>query len=442
MNKAIKLISAVLFPLMLFVFSCGKTKTVESKVVTITFWHSFVSATVPALNDLIAKFESEHPDIRIKAQYVPTGDALVQKLITAIQSKSAPDISWIHSDFLDKLVEADAIYKMDHFIKGNDSLSQSDFNDIFPQLLNAAKWRDTLYAMPMEATTLALYYNKDLFIKAGLNPNHPPENWDELKEYAKKLTVDKNGDGKTDQYGFYIPAFPASGPLSIWMVLQWVPYLWQAGGSEINKEQTEVLFNSDAGVKALTLWKDIFSELNLKNLSLSHDMGFASKTVAMIMDGPWDLPQFRQVKDLNFAVASLPMGPAKKATYLAGEHLVIFKLSSHPEKAWEFVKWVIKPEVQAFFSEKSGYLPIRKSTLSLRSYQDFLSRDSAMKAFVDQIQIGQARATIDYHRIEINQNIASAVEQSVMGALSPKTSLDLAAAASNRLLLSAQALHK
>ncbi|MEO8399311.1 MAG: extracellular solute-binding protein, partial [Ignavibacteriaceae bacterium] len=63
----------------------------------IIFWHSFVSSTIPAVNKLITRFEKEHPNIKITAQYIPTGDALVQKLITSIQSNTAPDISWIHA---------------------------------------------------------------------------------------------------------------------------------------------------------------------------------------------------------------------------------------------------------------------------------------------------------------------------------------------------------
>ncbi len=97
-------------------FACsGKTEDPHGTV-TVKFWHSFVASTAPALNLLIRTFEEEHPGIKVNAQYIPAGDALVQKLVTAIHSNTAPDISWIHSDFLDKLVEADAIYPMDHFL--------------------------------------------------------------------------------------------------------------------------------------------------------------------------------------------------------------------------------------------------------------------------------------------------------------------------------------
>jgi len=429
-----KKILAALIVLILIFNGCGDNSKDNSGVITINFWHSFVSRTIPALNNLIAKYEKEHPGIHINAQYVPSGDPLVQKLVTAIQSNTAPDVSWIHSDFLNKLVEADAIYKMDHFISGKNGLSKEEMDDIFPQSLQSAKWRDTLYAMPMEATTLALIYNKTKFKEAGIDPDKPPQNWDELYDYAMKLTKDKNGDGKTDQYGFYIPAFPASGPLSIWMVLQWTPFLWQAGGEEINTGQTAVLFNSDAGVQALSYWKKIFNMENFKNFTLTHDLGFISNTIAMIMDGPWDLPEFREIKNFEWGVTYLPAGPVKRATYMAGEHLAIFKQSMHPDETWAFVKWILEPENQAMFSEESGYLPVRKSVLDLPGYKKYLDGDPAMKAFVDQIAISQARAPIDFFRVEINQNIAEAVENAILGNVGSGAALNEAAEKSNRLL--------
>jgi ABC-type glycerol-3-phosphate transport system substrate-binding protein len=136
--------------LMAFCSSCGQKNDQTENKATVTFWHSFVASTIPSLEELIKKFEDEHPDIQIKAQYAPTGDALVQKLITAIQSQTAPDISWIHADFLDKLVEARAIYRMKEFIQGPNGLTAEELNDIFPPLLQAASWRDTLYALPFE----------------------------------------------------------------------------------------------------------------------------------------------------------------------------------------------------------------------------------------------------------------------------------------------------
>jgi len=412
-----------------------QTDTIE-EIVSIVFWHSFVASSLPALNNLIEDFHAEYPNIRIKAQYVPTGDALIQKLITAIQSGTTPDISWVHSDFLDKLVTADAIYPMDHFIKDPDGLSAEIMEDIYSHLLCSGSYKGTLYTLPMEATTLALLYNKDLFREAGLDPDMPPRTWDELVDFSVRLTVDKDGDGYFDQYGFYVPVFPASGALSIWMVLQWSPFVWQAGGTLVNEEQTKVLFNSESGIQALTLWKTLYQRLQLNRFSLAHDLGFASQSLAMVMDGPWNLPRYRRMKQMDWGVAPLPAGPVCQATYLAGEHLAVFKQSAHPREAWTFIKWILRPDIQARFSMESGYLPVRRSVLNLSDYQDYLNNHPHHRAFIEQMEIGRGRETIDYYRIEINQLIAEAVEKTIVGDMDPNFMLDVAARKANILLQS------
>ena len=413
---------------------CGDKPAADPNAVTLTFWHSFVSSTRPALDELIQRFETDHPGIRINAQYIPTGDALVQKLVAAIRSETAPDIAWIHADFMDKLVQADAIYRMDRFVEGPNGLTHDELNDFFPGLLQTASWRDTLYSIPMEATSLGLVYNRDLFRAAGLDPRRPPATWDELRDYAMRLTRDTNDDGKTDQWGLYVPVFPASGSLNIWMVLQWTPFLWQSGGNIIDEAQTEVQYNSAAGIEALTYWRDLYAAQKLDGFSIAHDVGFASGRLAMVFDGPWSLPRYREMQDVDWAIAPLPAGPAGPATYLAGEQLAIFKQSEHPDEAWTFIKWVVQPEIQAMFSQSSGYLPVRKSTLEIESYREHLAADSALAVFVDQMKVARTRRPIDFHHVELNRHIAEAIERTIVGDVDPKTALGEAAEKSNSLL--------
>jgi ABC-type glycerol-3-phosphate transport system substrate-binding protein len=220
------------------------------------------------------------------------------------------------------------------------------------------------------------------------------------------------------------------------MVWQWLPFLWQAGGEEINAEQTEVLFNGEAGVRALKLWKEMYDELNLITFSTDYDIAFASQQLAMALDGPWNLPRYRELKGLEWAIAPLPAGPVRRATIVGGEYLAIFKQSKHPKEAWTFVKWILRPDVQARWSMKSGYLPVRRSVLALQEYQDFLRTNPGLKAYVDQMEFGQSPRPIDFHSLEITRNIAEAIEKATVGKGDPKVVLDEAAAKCNRLLKS------
>jgi multiple sugar transport system substrate-binding protein len=414
--------------------SCTRHRKEASNGVTVKFWHSFVSSSIPALNELIRLFEEEHPAIRIDAQYVPTGDGLIQKLQAAIRSNTTPDVSWIHADFLDKLVEANALVPMHEFVSGPDGFSKEEMEDFVPTSLESGKWRGKIYALPMEATSLALIYNRDAFRQAGLDPEHPPRDWNELRTFTRRLTVDFDHDGRTDQYGFFVPVFPASGELNIWMMLQWTPFLWQAGGTEINHDQTKVLFNSEAGIQALSLWKALYDDMDFSRFALAHDIGFASGKLAMVMDGPWNLPRYRALKNIDWAVAPLPRGPVMRATYLAGELTAIFSQSSHQKEAWTFVKWITEPRIQSLFSIKSGYLPIRKSVLNRPEYVEYLKSDPALSAFVEQIGISQARVPLDRHRVEINRVMAEAIEQATLGKGDPRRCLDKAAEKANDFL--------
>lgn len=432
-----KIISFFLICLILVnLISCSNEKKNKlSGKTEIVFWHSFVASTIPALNELIKKFEAAHPDIKLTAQYIPTGDALIQKLITAVQSNTAPDISWLHSDYMEDLVDADAIFQMEHFIKGANGISDEELHKIYPSLLQYSAWKGVLYSLPMEATNLALIYNKDMFKEVGLDPERPPQTWEELKEYSAKLTMDKDKDGNFERIGFFVPNYPAAGPLGNWMVWQFLPYIWQAGGDVITADQSHVIFNEEPGIKALTLWKELYQSQKLNKFTNDYDIAFASQRLAMAMDGPWNLPRYEEiVKDFNYGFAFLPAGPAKRATVVGGEYLAIFKQSKHPDAAWAFLKWMISAEAQAEWSMLSKYLPIRKDVVEIPKYKQYLEEHPHFNVFFEQMDYSEAQRPIDFGGLQIARHIAQALEESMLGNKDPKKALDEAAKKSNLLL--------
>ncbi|MEW6654574.1 MAG: ABC transporter substrate-binding protein [Bacteroidota bacterium] len=436
MYKNISKVLAFLL-LVIGIISCGGGKKDVDGKIEIVFWHGMMSSSIPALNQLIAEFENIHPHIKVKAQTIPNGDAGIQKLMTSLQSRTTPDVSWIYADYLEDLVKADAIYPMKHFIEGNNGLTQEDIDDIYPALITYASWKGTLYSMPMEATNLALIYNKDMFKAAGLDPERPPQTWDELYDYSKKLTVDENRDGNFEQVGFFVPVFPSSGSRNGWMVWQFRPFIWQAGGEIIETDQSKVIFDSQAGVNALALWQKLFKEQKLNRFTSDFDMAFVSKQLAMAMDGPWSLPRYNELmKSLNWAFAPLPAGPVQKATIVGGEYLAIFKESKHPDESWEFVKWIISPEAQAKWSMSSGYLPIRRAVSKLPEFQKYLEENPNYKVFVEQMEYGIAERSIDYGGMQITRYLGEAIEHVTIGNKEPSRALRESAEKSNKLLKS------
>ncbi len=187
-------------------------------------------------------------------------------------------------------------------------------------------------------------------------------------------------------------------------------------------------------MQALTLWKDIYQELNLITFTPDFDAAFPGQQLAMMLDGPWNLPRYRQLEHIDWAIAPLPAGPVKRATIVGGEYLAIFKQSRHPQEAWAFVKWILKPETQAQWSMKSGYLPVRHAVTRIKEYQDFLEANPGLKVYVEQLDFGQSPRPVDFHGLEITRYMAEAIEKATLGKQDPKTVLDEAAAKSNQLL--------
>jgi len=142
------------------------------------------------------------------------------------------------------------------------------------------------------------------------------------------------------------------------------------------------------------------------------------------------------VKGLDWSVAPLPTGPSKRATIVGGEYLAIFKQSEHPKEAWTFVKWMTRPDIQAFWSMKSGYLPIRKAVNLDPSFKEYLAQNPNLKAYVDQLEVSQAPSPIDFHGLRISRHLAEAIEKATLGTSDPKSVLDEAAQQSNTLLQS------
>jgi len=112
-----------------------------------------------------------------------------------------------------------------------------------------------------------------------------------------------------------------------------------------------------------------------------------------------DLPTFRKMQNIDWAVASLPEGPKGKATYIAGESLAIFKQSKNPDAAWTFVKWVTRPEFRKCFQSVQVICLLENLFLTAIAYKAFLETDHAMKSFVEQIKIARQRPTIERYYV-------------------------------------------
>lgn len=416
------------------VAGCGTNRPAPTQAgkVEIVFWHSYVSSTKPALDKLLKRFEAEHPSIRLKAQYVQTGNALLQKLTTAISTNTAPDVCWIHKSWIIPLTKANSISDLDELAEQYGGFGPAERQDMFETPLLVSHYEGKLRMMPIEATNLVLAYNRDLFRKAGLDPDRPPRTWQEFAEMGKKLVVRK--DGRVEQWACAVPIF--TGALESHTVWHWKFFLWGEGGLFSDPSGEKVTFNSDAGVRALQFWVDLQHKYRIGTMT-APEQGFESQKMAMAFMGSWDLPHLRDLA-FDWAVAPMPAGSVKRVSPLGGETLVVFRQTKHPKEAWEFLRWFISPAVQEQWSKDSGYLPIRKSVLQSPSYRAFLDKDPAFKVFAEEVPYGYAEPLLLPNTDQIDLVVSTALERAVRRVATPKQALDEAAVKCNAILAEAR----
>jgi len=382
----------------------------------LTLWHPYTGATGKEFEAMINDFNASHPNITVVPSYGGTLWTMRDKLLTAIAGGAAPDISIIDQFWSSELADAGSMVRAQDFIDADAAINK---DDIYDYAWKTATYKGKIWSMPFSTSNEVLYYNKDLFSKAGLDPNKPPKTWDELVSMGQKLTKDLNNDGKTDQWGLSLVLKADEG-----CVYDWLIFLWQNDGVLFSDDFTKSRFNEQPGVEALQLYVDMVHKHKIMPLAPPAN-GFANGLIAMTIASTSRLStNIGALKD-NLGVAPLPM-KKKQATGVGGANLAIFSATKNKQAAWEFVKWMSSADINLRWSIATGYLPLRKSVVSSAKYQEFLTKEPRAKVIVDQMPFAIVRPNIPAYAPG-SREIGLAVEEAVFGNKDPKTTLDAAA---------------
>ena len=299
-----------------FLAACGgssTTTTTSSGPVTLTLWDYF-NPGGPGYLGLISNYMKANPSIKIQRTVIPFAD-LKQKLIQGVASRQLPDIVVIdnpdHSAFSAQGVLADLTDRINTWGKAD---------QYFSGPWKSTTWKGKNYGVPNNSNCLALYYNKDMFKKAGVTP---PTNWDDFHSAANKLT-------KGGTYGLSMSLVKSEEG-----TFQFLPFLWEAG-ADLNT------IDSPAAVSALQYLVTLVKEKSLSSESLNWTQQdamtqFVAQKAAMCINGPWNLPVAKQAK-FAWGVVPLPKGQ-QSASILGGENWAIPATSSHIDEAWKFISW-------------------------------------------------------------------------------------------------------
>ena len=273
------------------------------------------------------------------------------------------------------------------------------------------------YAVPDEFTTLALYYNKEMFANAGLNPERPPESWQEFVDYAKKLTKDMDGDGKPEQYGFAMQITP-------WWSM---PFLFSFNGNVLDEKTLQCKLGESGAINALKFQVSLSSKYKIeggawRSGAITPAMGFKNKIYAMILNGPWNLGSFRDA-DLQFGVGLIPGNPSlgiRSKTNVGGNANVIFRSTKSPRLAMKFLRYLASAEVQSIWMEELGAIPINKKAHTMALQRGTI--DTELLKFMEQAEYAESRPKIPGYD-KIDRIITNEVETAFSGDRTPEEAM-------------------
>lgn len=279
-------------------------------------------------------FEKTHPNIKV--QLLPVSNRVDEQLVR-IAGGDPPDVLYLNQSFFGSFVHQGILLDLMPYVKRD----KVDLSKLYASFVSQLQENGKLYAMPMEVTSIAMLYNQDAFDSAGLPTpstkwNDDRWNWDSFLQAARKLTADTNGDGQKDRWGVGL----------ILGALDQITYPWvfQNGGEIFDDKANKFLLNSEPSVEALQWLADL---INKEKVALGPIWGgdaFKKETAAMYPYGRW-LSQFQDAK-FRWNVAPLPKG-RQAATVLIWLAYGIAANARHKEEAWEFLKFLITPEIQA-----------------------------------------------------------------------------------------------
>ncbi len=358
------------------------------------------------IDEYAADFAKENPGIKVTPIYAGSYQDTIVKALTAHKAGNPPVVSVLLSTDMFTLIDEDAIVPIDNFVKtADDRAWLGNFYKAF--MLNSQTGGKT-WGVPFQRSTVVLYFNKELFKAAGLDPNKPPATWAEMADAAKKLTL-KDASGKVTQYGIQIP----SSGFPYWL---FQGLAIQNGVAMASDSGNAVKFDDPAVIEALQYWVDLTKQG-------VHPSGivewgttpkdFFEKKVAMMWTTTGNLTNVRNNAKFDFGVAMLPAGK-RRGSPTGGGNFYIFKKATpaQQEAAFKFAKWITQPERAAKWSMDTGYVAISEAayrTDALRKYgSDFAP------ALVARDQLPFALAEFSTHD---NQRVTKALNDGLQAAL-------------------------
>ncbi|MBL1223490.1 ABC transporter substrate-binding protein [Enterococcus sp. BWR-S5] len=325
--------------------ACGSSEGESSGDTTLTF-QIWDKNQQPGMEKMAAAFTEENPDIKIKVEVTPW-DQYWTKLQASASGGEMADVFWMHPDQVYNFANGEALLDL------SDQIKESDLDmSLFPEyIVDGFSVDGQQLAIPKDYGTLGLWYNKDLFDKAGVSYPDDTWTWDTWMEAAEKLT-----DKDAGVYGMI--AQPDGQNF-------WYNLVWQNGSDLISKDGKTIMLNDKKTVEAIKYGVSFidkgYSPTASDQANTTPDQYFESGKAAMMIAGSWMASEYTAIDGLNIDVAPMPKN-VDRGSVSSGMGYAISANTKKADAAWKFVNFMAGEEANLIQAESGAAIPALKDT--------------------------------------------------------------------------------
>lgn len=406
--------------------------------VEITYWHSMTRANEETLIRLTDAFNSSQNKVRVNLVNQTSYEDTVEKFRNALATGDIPDVAQLPETFLQQAIDSQAILPIQACVDAD----KYELSDYLPRVIDYYTVEDTLWALPFNVSNPVLYYDKNAFIAAGLDPEQPPATLEEVRTASEAIKASGYPAGfalKIDAF-FFEQFLAKSGK----------PYVNNGNGRK--ERATEVVFDNKQGLEFFTWMSDMVADgLAVTNArtgasAIDNYLAIGNSQAAMTVDSIAGLGTIAQVlgsgqfSHVDLGVAPMP-GPVDKGGVLVGGAAFYIMKDTSAEKqaaAWEYAKFMSTPENVAEWAAGTGYIPIRESSVEMPVFQQRLAEIPEFIIGYNQLKEGKNNLATAGPVIGDYLGTRSVVDEEVTRMLSegtkPKSALNAAKKGSDAII--------
>ncbi|MEW6045196.1 MAG: extracellular solute-binding protein [Bacillota bacterium] len=402
--------------------------------VKITLWHAMGGARYEAITKGIAEgFSRAYPGYELEPLFTGSYAETLTKAIAAIRSGNPPDIVQVYEVGTQTMVDSGAIIPVTDLVLPG----AIDFSDYIQPILRYYTVGGKLYSMPFNSSTAILYYNKDAFRKAGLDPEKPPSTFAEVEEIGRQII--KSGAAR----GAITFGWPA------WIFEQTFAYHDQPYANNDNGRNgraTRVLFNGDFGQMVASRWARWAREglLMYGGREYAPNRAFLSGDVAMLLQSTSQVSTIEQAARFQVGTAFLPRieGQPEGKSVIGGASLWVInkrgRTQAERDAIVAFLKFLSEPRQTIQWHKDTGYFPATNTAVKLLEQEGWFQQHPNYSTAFRQIQLGPdtpaTRGVLLGNFVQIRDIVDTALERLFSGKQSPEEALAEAAQQANKVL--------